>query len=524
MRLLMNNKLTVAYGRLSQEDINKLKEFSSSIYNQLAIIKSYTKEMGLHVDKKYIDDGYSGVNFDRPAFEKLKDDIESGIIGTVITKDMSRLGRNFIETAYYIGEYFPRNNVRYIAINDQFDSDSPDIHEQQIMMEIKALINDRYVKDVSTKRKQVAEAKTQEGQFIGFIAPYGYKIKKENGKRTLEIDDYAAGIVKRIFSEIASGRTRSEVADGLNRDGIIPPIIYMNITQSKKKKYYFDWSDKIIYRILKNKTYIGKIVKRKSFKRNYHQKKRDFIPIRDRETINNCHPVIITEELFESANNRLKIMKRKVKNDYSGLFSKLVICGECGNIMTVCRRKRENGNIRYYFACTRVRNRKHCSNRTVADSKLQFIVTNALKGLINLYIDKDEITTKATKNLLKWERPNLKIANLKEKIELHNANIRNLYLKKTTGEIALDEFIEKKEVESLFKEQSEKLLQEVIESKNEETRKEELLEKYNKFVNNDYLINEVIRDLIDKIIVYKDNTIQISFKFGIGKPKEIKLY
>ena len=189
-------------------------------------------------------------------------DIESGMIGTVITKDLSRLGRNFIETAYYIGEYFPRNHVRYIAINDQFDSDSSDIHDQQIMMEIKALINDWYVKDVSTKRKQVASTKTEDGQFIGVIAPYGYKIKKENGRRTLKIDEYSAGIVKRIFTEIASGKARSEVAEGLNKDKITPPIIYMNMTQSKKKKYCFDWSDNIVYRILKNKTYTGKIVKR----------------------------------------------------------------------------------------------------------------------------------------------------------------------------------------------------------------------------------------------------------------------
>lgn len=520
----MCNKLTVAYGRLSQEDINKLKEFSSSIYHQLAIIKSYTKENGLHIDKEYIDDGYSGANFDRPAFEKLKDDIESGLIGTVITKDMSRFGRNFIETAYYIGEYFPRNNVRYIAINDQFDSDNPDICEQQIMMEIQALINDRYVKEVSTKRKQVAEAKTEEGQFIGALPPYGYRIKNKNGKRTLEIDDYSAGIVKRIFSEIASGRTRSEVADGLNKDEIVPPIIYMNMTQSKKKKYYFDWSDKIIYRILKNKTYTGKIVKRGSSKRDYHQKKRDFIPISDRETINNCHPVIITEKLFDDANRRLKTMKRKEKNEYSGLFNKLVICGECGNVMTVCRRKRENGNVKYHLACTRVTDRKHCPNRTVSNSRLQLIVTNTLKDLINSYIDKDEITTKATKNLLKEERPNLKITNLKEKIELHNTNIRNFYLKKIAGEISLDEFIKKKEAELLLREQSEELLEEVIKSKNEELRKEELLEKYNKFINNDNLIHGVIRDLIDKIIVYKDTTIQISFKLRVGKIKEIKLY
>ncbi len=521
---MKDNRITVAYGRLSIEDLNKENDFSSSIYNQLGFIKSYAKSMGLSIDKEYIDDGYSGINFDRPGFEKLKEDIEKGLIGVVITKDLSRLGRDFIETAYYISEYFARYNVRYIAINDRFDSDNPDDTNQDIMLSIRSLINDRYVKDASVKRKQVAEAKTEEGQYIGFIAPYGYRIKKIKDKRTLEIDEYAAGIVKRIFTEIASGKTREDVADELNKDKVIPPVIYMRMTPSKNKKYYYDWSANVVYRILKNKTYTGRIVKRKSSKQDYHQKQRQVIPIRDRETIDNCHPAIITDELFESANARLKVMKRKEKNDYSGLFSKLVICGECGRTMTACRVKRENGNIKYHFECTRVVDRTPCPNRTIADSKLKAIVSETLKEIINNYVDEDDITTKATKNLLKAERPNLKISNLKDDIELHNVNIRNLYLKKTTGEISLDEFVEKKKNETFLKEQSEKLLKKVMESKNEKVRKEELLEKYNKFINNDEFINNVIRDLIDKIVVYKDNTIKISFKFGLGEPKKIKLF
>ncbi len=519
-----DNRLTVAYGRLSIEDLNKESDFSSSIYNQLGFIKSYAKGMGLSIDKEYIDDGYSGINFDRPGFEQLKDDIEKGLIRVVITKDLSRLGRDFIETAYYISEYFARHNVRYIAINDNYDSDNPDASDQEIMLSIRSLINDRYVKDASVKRKQVAEAKTEEGQFIGFIAPYGYKIKKIKDKRTLEIDEYAAGIVKRIFTEIASGKTREEVADGLNNDKVIPPVIYMKMTPNKNKKYYYDWSASVVYRILKNKTYTGRIVKRKSSKKDYHQKKREFIPLRDRETIDNCHPVIISDELFESANARLKTMKRKEKNNYSGLFSKLVICGECGRIMTACRVKKENGNIKYHFECTRVIDRKPCPNRTIADSKLRTIVSNTLEDIISNYVDEEDITTRATKDLLKTERPNLKISNLKDDIELHNTNIRNLYLQKTTGEISLDDFVEKKKNETFLKEQSEKLLKEVMESKNEEVRKEELLEKYNKFINDDEYINEITRDLIDKIVVYKDNTIKISFKFGLGEPKKIRLF
>lgn len=519
----MDNRLTVAYVRLSQEDMNKLKDFSESIYNQIGLIKSYAKSMGLKIDKEYIDDGFSGTNFDRPGFEKLIDDIEKGIVGVIITKDMSRLGRNFIETAYYISEYFPKNGVRYIAINDEFDSENPNNSEQEIMLGFKSLINDRYVKDSSVKRKQIAEAKTNEGQFIGFIAPYGYKVVKQDGKRTLEIDEYASGIVKRIFTEIASGKTRQEVADGLNKDKIIPPVLYMNMTPSKNKKYYYDWSDKVIYRILKNKTYTGKIVKRKSSKKSYLQKKREVIPIRDRETIDNCHPVIITEQLFNEANDKLLIMKRKEKNDYCGLFSNLVICGECGRTMTACRRS-DRANVKYFFSCTKVVDRKSCPNRTVADSKLRTVITSTLQEIIEDYVSEEEVTTQATKNLIKSERPNLKISHLKEDIELHNKNIRNLYLQKTKGEITLEQFLETKKNETLLKEESEKLLKEILESKNEDIRKEEILEQYRHFINGDELMNNALRDLVDRIVVYKDNTMKISFKFGLGEPKKIKLF
>lgn len=519
-----DEKLTVSYVRLSSEEYKKLTEYSTSIYNQLWLIKSYAISMGFNIDKEYIDDGYSGIHYDRPGFESLKNDIESGLVKTVITKDLSRLGRSFIETAYYIGEYFPKHNVRFIAINDEYDSDNPDNTEKELILGIKSIINDRYVKDASIRRKQVAIAKTNEGQYIGFTAPYGYKIKKEDGKRTLEIDEYSSSIVKRIFTEVASGKTRNEVAQGLNDDKITPPIIYMGMTPSKNKNYMYDWSGGVVYRILKNKTYTGRIVKRKSKKDNYRQKKRDWVAIRDRETIENCHPAIITDELFESANSRLKIMRRSRKNEYCGLFSNLVICGTCGREMTACRVQKKGRKEQYYFQCTRVTNREKCKSRNIADSKLRIVINNTLKNIIDNYVDENEIANRAVKDLLKDERPNLKITNLQNDIELHNRNIKKLYLQKTSGEIDLQKFMEKKKNETLLKEESEKLLKEVMESKNIELRKEELLDKYNKFINNDKFINEVVRVLIEKIIVYNDNTLEISFKFGLGEPKKIQLF
>ena len=511
---MLNHKWIVAYGRLSKEDLNKTSEYSNSIYHQLSFIQSYARNIGLTVDKEYTDDGYSGTNFDRPGFEQLKRDIEQGKIETIITKDMSRLGRNFLETVYYICEYFPKYNVRYLSINDQFDSENYD-YNQQVILGIRSLINDRYVKDVSIKRKQVAISKTESGQFIGFIAPYGYRIKQIQDKRTLEIDDYAASIVRRIFTEISLGKTRKEVADGLNKDKIEPPILYMKMTPSKNKKYYYDWSDKTIYKILKNKTYTGKIVKRKSIKENYHQKKRNIIPIKDRETIDNCHPSIITDELFESANSKLKILKRKQKNNYCGPFKNLVACGECGNIMTTYRVQKAGKEEQYYFKCNKVINRHLCKNRNIMDLRLQAIVKEKLKDMIHDYVDQKKIVSKVTKNLLQKERPNWKIDCLKDKIDFHNTNIKNLYLKKTKGEITTAEFTQKKAYEMRLQMQSEQLLNKIVKLNNEKVRTDAVLQKYHEFLKDGILTNEMMKNLIDKIVVYQDHTLKLSFQFRL---------
>lgn len=511
-RYLMNNRLIVAYVRLSQEDKNKLKDFSESIYNQIDLIKSYGESKGLRIDKAYIDDGFSGTNFERLGFQKLIADIEKGLVRVVITKDMSRLGRNFIECAYYISEYFPKYGVRYIAINDNFDSKYTN-DSRDIVVSFKSLINDRYARDISIKRKKIADIKTCDGQFIGFIAPYGYKIVKKDGRRTLEIDEDAALIVKRIFTEIALGKTRQEVADGLNNDKILSPILYMNMRPAKNKKYYYDWSSNIIYRILKNKTYTGKIVKRKSIKKSYLQKNRKIIPIRERQVIDNCHEAIVTEELFNRANDKLIIMQKHEKKEYSGLLSGLVFCGECGRAMLLC--KKMNTGVRYYFACTKTIDRKSCQNRTIGDLKLKEIIVSILQSIVRDYVCEEKIVLQVVKDLVKWERLNLKILYLKENIELSNKKIRNLYLQKVWEEITLAQFLEKVANESSAKKKLEQRLKEIERYKNVDILKCEISTQYKGFINDDKFMRMILDDLVDKIIIYKNNIVKILFKFNL---------
>lgn len=519
-----SNKLVCAYVRISNEDLDKNKDYSVSIYNQLSLIKEYGKRMGLKIDKEYIDDGYSGINFERPGFESLRNDVDDGKVAVIITKDKSRLGREFIESAYYISEYFPKYNVRYISINDNYDSEDPNNSQKDLMLAVQSIINDRFIKETSTKLKATFKRKTEEGNYLGFTAPYGYKVVKYDDKRTLEIDDYSSKIVKRIFTDIASGKSRNQVAQELNDEKIVPPVIYMNMTPSKNKKYYYDWSDKIVYRILKNETYTGKTVVRKSVKNDYRKKKRTVIPIRDRETISNTHPAIITESLFEEANSMLKSMKRKEKNNYDGTLSGLVICGVCGRKMTACMTTKESGNKKYYFACTRVEDRKKCPNRILYDNKLRNIVSDSIKSIILNYVDEDVVVDEVLKKVKHKERYTEKINDLKREIELININVRELYLQKTKNQISINEFIEKKNEQTKIKEVKEKLLEQLTVQNDIEYRKNKILKTYNSFVNGETLMKDYIKDLIDKIIIYKDNTLKIVYKFGISEPKTIRLY
>ena len=374
--------MNCAYIRLSEEDINKSKDFSESIINQIELIEEYARRNNIHIDKKYIDEGYSGINFCRPAFEKMLKEIEQNNIETIITKDFSRLGREFIETGFYITRFFPEHSIRYIAINEDYDSINKNNDAKEMMVGIKGIINDRYIKDTSRKIKAVKKQKSEDGYYMGFIAPYGYKkIRLPDGKITLKEDDNVSNIVRLIFQKIIEGMSRKDIAELLNSLNIPSPMQYMEMTKSRGKNYYDKWTAGIIYRIIRNRTYTGNTYKRKSTKEDYRQKKRDYIRIRDREIIPNTHPVIINEETFEKANSMLRTnTKINRLKDYKGNLDGLVRCGECGKIMNVSGRQKESERIVYHFYCTDGRNKhKECTNTKA-------IFTNKLEDIVYKYL------------------------------------------------------------------------------------------------------------------------------------------
>lgn len=516
----MKEKIICSYIRLSEEDYKKDKEdMSASIVNQISYIEDYAKSNGLIVSKNYIDDGYSGINYARPAFEEMVNDIKKGKINVVITKDFSRLGREYIETGYYITKFFPENNIRYIAINDNYDSNTPDSMYNDIMIGFKSIINDRYIKDASVKIKEIKRMKTEQGYYMGFIAPYGYIKEYAENKITLRVDEEASRIVKRIFYEIANGVKAKEVAQRLNEKNILSPMLYMKMTKSRNKNYYNEWTDKIIYRIIRNHTYTGDNVIRKSVKPNYKQKKRTWVRIRDREIKEDTHPAIISQELFEKANNNIKYNNKKenrIKN-YKGILEQKVVCRECGRVMSVTGRIRESGNVHYHFYCAnQCKKHNKCNNtKRISDKVLQQIVYNALKEIIEKFVDRKKVMDKVTENIIKKEDIKKKIKNIESTIECYNNKIRNLYIQKTKEEISLEKFLEQKELETNEKEKLERELEKLIEQKELVIKREELENKYSEFITEENIYKFAFKDLIKKVIFKKDRSIVIEFNFDV---------
>ena len=516
---------TCAYIRLSEEDRKLNKNiYSESILNQIKLIEDYSIKNNMGIPQNYIDDGYTGINFDRPAIEQLTKDIENGKVKTVITKDFSRLGRDYITAAYFITEYFPKYNVRYISINDNYDSATKDSQINDLMIPIKSIMNDRVVKDASVKITQIKKMKTRQGNFMGFIAPYGYKRTRINDINTIEIDENVSDIVKSIFVNIANGKTRSEVAKELNEKKIMPPIEYLKMSKCNNKKYYYEWTDKTIYRIIKNDTYTGNTIERKSYKKNYRQKKREYIPIKERKIIKNTHVAIISTELFEKANKMLKTCNARNLPDYTGLFKNLVICGECGKIMTPNKRIRESGNITYHFSCNKIENRKICKNRSISDSKLNNIATSVLKEIIDKMTNEEIIISKVITNKIKNSQYEKKINNLKMNIAVHDNNLSRLYLKKTRNEITLEEFIKQKNRENKMKQLKEEELKSLCRENDVKYQKEDILKKYQQFIQEENLLKNTFQDLIEHIIVFKNNVIQIKLKLSGIEYVKSKLY
>lgn len=513
-----------AYCRLSKDDGEN--RVSESIENQLKMIREYvSKSADLEIVDIYVDDGYSGLYFaNRPEFQRMMADICKGRIQGVITKDISRLGREHIETSNYIERVFPSLGIRYIAILDGLDSIS---HENEELAQFKTLFNDMYSRDISKKIKGSLNAQKKRGDFMSGFAPYGY-IRNPENKHQLVVDEEAASVVKTIYRLFLSGYSREGIAKKLNEEGIMTPseykrsvqgLKYANATEKSGKK---GWAYPTISAILKNKVYTGAMVQNKTEKVSYKTDKFRYVPEEEQSIVEDTHEAIITKDTYEQVQ---EIMKKRTRtpgflsenrkvNPYAGIL----VCGDCGyNLQRVtCRDGYECGT---YHKKGNALCRSHFIKKSVLDSIVRDEVQRQGK-LSWKEGDKDDLLKSADRKQevkRKCEETDKKIERLQKEL----AGIQKY--KKKTYENYVDAVLNQEEYISYKTEyeQHEKTIQRKMKQLEkerdaigmEEENYENWVESFVKYGDLKKITREIMVELIDKIVVYEDNRMDIEFKY-----------
>ena len=380
----------VGYARASKEDGDKSE--SNTIVNQKAMLQEYTRNNPNIVLRDIIaDDGESGVSFERPGFQKLLELVKTKKINCIIVKDLSRLGRNWLEAGQYIQQVFPFFGVRFIAINDNYDSINCNADIEQVMIPFKNLMNEAYARDVSIKTRSVLATKRNSGEFVSPFVPYGYK-RSEEDKHRLVIDEYAAGVVKDIFSWRIDGMSPGKIADRLNTLGILSPMEYktengVRFATNFKNKVKAEWNTVSVGRILKNEIYIGNLIQGKRSSANYKVKNVQYKDEKEWTRTENTHEPIISKSDFEIANLLGKYDTRiSQKEDSVYLFAGVIFCGDCKQNMIRKTTYTKNKNYHYYVCSTHKADNKICSTHCFSESKLFNIVLKAVQALSLIHI------------------------------------------------------------------------------------------------------------------------------------------
>ena len=346
----MNKNRVAIYCRLSKDD-EQIGD-SVSIETQKMLLSGYCINQDFEIVETYIDDGFSGLNFNRPSFRRMINDIEDGKIDIVVTKDLSRLGRDYIQTGYYIDVYFSRKHIRYIAVNDGIDT----LLDNNDIAPFKNILNDMYAKDLSRKVKSAKNQRAKNGLYISAQPPYGYKVDPHN-KNKLIIDEFAAKIVKYIFELVCEGKNYSEISRILENQQIISPSAYKAMHGDTRfikfttPERIYKWPYQTIKSIICNRIYVGDMVNHKVETINYKTKERVRVPLEDQIVVSNTHEPIVDRETFEAITSTLN-NRRNSNHKYENIFKGLVYCAECGEEMQLIAKKSRN-ETKPMFRCAK---------------------------------------------------------------------------------------------------------------------------------------------------------------------------
>ncbi len=514
-----NNSFKVGiYIRLSRDDGNLE---SDSIISQRSLLNQYVKENNYNLIEEYVDDGFSGTNFDRPAFIRMMNDIKIGKINMIITKDMSRLGRDYIGTGELIEKYFPNNNIRYIAINDGIDTFIDNTNND--IAPFKAIMNDMYAKDISKKIKSSLHSRMKDGLYVSGRCPFGYK-KDPNNKNHLIINEKQAGVVKMIFNLALKGNTYHFIAQELTKRKIKTPASYYNYLWNTKginkkcvSQKYGVWVDTTIKAILTNRIYVGDAVQGKTKKINYKLKKTVKNNPNDYIVVENTHEAIIDRETFNYVQTLLpKNVKRPEKKRFY-LLDGLLYCGDCKHRITI---RYQNKTGRSYTTCDyyRTYSKYHvCTTHTNNYEMLENVILDNIKEVCKKNLDKNKI--KEGLNNIEFEDNTLKIKKQIESLEIANnkltKNLDKTYMDRLKEIIDEEQYLR---ISEFIKKEINDNKKKIDNFKNEQTNSNKIdnkiLEKYiNEFLSLENPTRELIINLVEKIYIYQDKTIDIIFTF-----------
>ncbi len=432
---LNNDKITALYCRLSKDDGTNNE--SMSISTQKTMLKDYAKRNGFLNCQFYVDDGYSGTNYDRPAFRQLIEDIQDGEVSTLITKDLSRLGRNYLETGTYIEVFFPNHNVRYIAINDGVDSID---NAQMDITPFRNIINEMYAKDTSRKIKSALHARRMQGKYMATTAPFGYQ-KDEKDHNHLVIDEVTAPVVELIFSIAEEGVGLHTICNRLRKAKVLKPSFYKKelFERFMDEEKMYDWDTAYVSQILHNPVYAGNLTVADKPTKTMRSKKRQYIPYAEREIIYGTHEPIIEQNRW---NNVQKILQSRPpvigesSSGYDNIFRGVIKCADCGSAMLAKveqKRKRNNVLDKTFYCCTKYRKfgKEGCSSHTIeARTVHEVVLADIQKHAGQALTDRKAMVTEIA------ERLNLQMSADREqqKKELRQckqrvSEIENLYAK-----------------------------------------------------------------------------------------------
>ena len=508
------------YLRLSKED-DVSKDESDSISSQRELLLSFIKkDPKIDIYNIYVDDGYSGTTFDRPNFQRMWEDIKNGRINCVVVKDLSRFGRNTIETSNYIEVIFPMLKVRFISLTDQIDSYLNPQSINGLLVPFKNIMNDEYARDISVKVKSAQNTYRNKGLFIGSFPSYGY-IKDPNDKHKLIIDEEASAVVKQIFQMYLSGMGFLTIAKKLTNDRVKSPFEYKvqkgyNYKTPVAKNKYHIWRDTTIQRILTNQMYVGDMVQGTRSVINYRNHK---IKPKSKEEwviVRNTHEAIISREDFDKVQNMLQSNKKDyIKPFRTYVLGGLVKCGDCGAVLETALCSSKNLKNKYYFRCPTYMLSKGliCSKHTIRNDYLEATVFQIIKKYIELSVDIESILKKIKLNTIQKECQNQN-ANLDFEIKKLKDKMSLLYIKFKNNELSENDYIIQKE--SVL-EEIRKIENQIISLsssiKNDKFPHTNFINSLAKYKGMNGLTKEMANELIKEILIFNKNEVEIKLNF-----------